>query len=205
MTSSSLKIAAYSLPASWLHLGLALPMIGSVGAVLQAQTLPKKTTERQWWMNQHESLGLLTAIILVPRMAYRLVAHKSMYAKLVEVPGSTQVEQKIAKATYFGLHGFGVVLSVTGVTMNYYSGWGLPFFKWKIPGVPHSDENKKKYGKFCYDLYKIHNQVGYYGKYLIPLHMAGTFKHAIQGHAIFGRINPLRSTIPKPPPPPPGA
>lgn len=193
--AASASTAFYSRTASWLHWGAALPMMGSVGAVLRAQQLPKRSDERQWWMHQHESLGLLTAMILVPRVAYRAFAHKS-YAAVRDVPHLTPIEKALSKTTYVGLHGFGVMLSVTGVAMNYISGWGLPFFAWKIPGLPKTDENKQKYGKLAYQMYQVHNQVGYYGKFLIPLHVVGTMKHAVQGQAIYARINPLRRAPP---------
>ena len=39
--------------------------------------------------------------------------------------------------------------------------------------------------------FNIHKQVGIYGKYLVPLHVAGALQHWARGHAVFSRINPF--------------
>jgi cytochrome b561 len=191
---SAVQAATYSRTASAFHWAVAVPMMGSVCAVLQAQRLPNKSEERQFWMRQHESLGLLSAMILVPRVAYRVLARSTAY-NVVDLPGTKPIERMAASTMYVALHGFGIVLSVTGVTMNYYGGWGLPFFWTKFEGLPRTEENKEKYGPFAYQMYSIHKQVGAYGKYLIPLHIAGSTTHVVKGQAIFSRINPFH--VPK--------
>jgi len=40
--------------------------------------------------------------------------------------------------------------------------------------------------------FKIHKTLGVYGKYVVPLHVAGAFQHVFRGHTIFARINPFR-------------
>lgn len=40
--------------------------------------------------------------------------------------------------------------------------------------------------------FKLHKQVGTYGKYLVPLHIGGAVQHSIRGHTIFARMNPFR-------------
>jgi hypothetical protein len=50
---------------------------------------------------------------------------------------------------------------------------------------------------FCFGFlhnksFQIHKQIGTYGKFLIPLHVAGGLQHAARGQAIFARINPFR-------------
>jgi len=175
---------------------MAVPMTVSIGAVLRAQQLPKRSEERQYWMRQHESFGVLTAVVLVPRLAYRVVAARSAYSNVVDLPPALlpkhpAVEKIATRVAYAGLHGIAFALSVTGVAMNYYGGWGLPFFWTTIPGVPKTNENKHKYGAFTYRCYDVHKQVGYYGKYLVPAHVAGTLAHMWKGHAIMARINPL--------------
>jgi cytochrome b561 len=45
-------------------------MIGCVGTVLTAQRAPKEDKPRL--MNLHKSLGLLTGMIVAPRVAYRI-------------------------------------------------------------------------------------------------------------------------------------
>jgi hypothetical protein len=40
--------------------------------------------------------------------------------------------------------------------------------------------------------FKLHKQLGTYGKFLIPLHVGGALQHSARGHTIFTRINPFR-------------
>lgn len=44
--------------------------------------------------------------------------------------------------------------------------------------------------------FQIHKQLGTYGKFLVPLHVAGAFTHYFRGHTIFSRVNPF-ATRPK--------
>ena len=64
---------AYTKTASVLHWMTAIPLVGSVAAVLKCQSLPKEAKkEKMLWMHRHKSLGLLTGIIVAPRVGYRL-------------------------------------------------------------------------------------------------------------------------------------
>ena len=44
--------------------------MGCVGTVLKAQDAPK--ADKGMWMHRHKSLGLLSGMIVLPRVAYRL-------------------------------------------------------------------------------------------------------------------------------------
>jgi cytochrome b561 len=194
-------LSNYSRTVGFLHWGTAIPMVASVVAVLKAQQYAdKKSPERQWWMHQHESFGLLTAMVIVPSVAHRVIYFKSYNnvkpLPAVIIPGNNaSLEHAGASLAKMGLHGFGIVCAVTGVAMNYLSGWGLPFFWTKIPGLEKTPENAQKYGAVTYQMFDVHKVVGNYGKYLIPLHMAGTTAHAVNGQAVFTRINPFRKAL----------
>lgn len=49
---------------------VAIPLVGCVGTVLKAQQAPKE--EKGKWMFRHKSLGLLTGMVVAPRLAYRV-------------------------------------------------------------------------------------------------------------------------------------
>lgn len=63
--------AAYSVTASYFHWLVALPLTGCIATVMKAQDAPKE--EKGEWMFRHKSLGLLTGLIVAPRLAYRLL------------------------------------------------------------------------------------------------------------------------------------
>ena len=68
--------AAYSVTAAYYHWLVAVPLVGCVGTVLKAQDAPK--SEKGKWMWRHKSLGLLTGMIVAPRIGYRLMNRKAV-------------------------------------------------------------------------------------------------------------------------------
>lgn len=180
---------AYSYAASYFHWMVAVPLIGCVATVLKAQQAPKE--EKGKWMFRHKSLGLLTGMIVAPRFAYRLL-NRSAY-NVRDLQGNSQVENVLGKLGHLGLYGFMTIMPATGIAMGYYGGKGLPFFWTTVPGVVKTEENSKSTGEIAKNSFKIHKQLGVYGKYLIPLHAGAAVMHSIRGQAIFARINPFRS------------
>jgi 1,2-dihydroxy-3-keto-5-methylthiopentene dioxygenase len=134
----------YSVTAANLHWLTAIPAVGCVSSVLICQQSPKE--EKGKWMWRHKSLGLLTGMIVAPRLAYRIF-NRSAY-KVFPLDGN-KLEHFAASATHLGLYGFMVMMPVSGIAMGYYGGKGLPFFFTTIPGVVKTPENKKKTGKLA--------------------------------------------------------
>jgi len=181
----SVPKTAYSVAAANLHWFTAIPALGCVGSVLQAQQAPKE--EKGKWMWRHKSLGLLTGMIVVPRVGYRLF-NRSAY-KVLPLEGS-KIEHMAADAVHIGLYAFMTIMPATGIAMGYYGGKGLPFFWTTLPGITKTPENKKETGKIAGQSFKIHKTLGTYGKFLIPLHVGGAFTHVLKGQPIFSRILP---------------
>ena len=157
--------------------------------VLKAQEAPK--AEKGLWMHRHKSLGLLTAILVAPRLGYRLF-NAAKY-RVGHIAGTGPLEQKAADASHLLLYGFMTIMPASGIAMGYFGGKGLPFFGTTISGIVHTDETKKGNQKIAGQAFKIHKTLGTYGKFLIPLHAAGAVQHAARGHTIFARVNPFRS------------
>ena len=95
---------------------------------------PKKATEAEKkyksnLMHYHKSFGIIMFGCIFPRLYFRfantLPAHVS--ASSLEVLGG--------KLMHYALYGMLVIMPVTGVGMGYTSGYGAPFFSWKMPGV----------------------------------------------------------------------
>lgn len=187
---SAVAKTTYSLTASWFHWAVALPLMGSIGTVLKAQSAPKE--EKGEWMFRHKSLGLLTGIIVAPRFGYRLLSNAYKIQPLV---GSAAWETQAGALGHYLLYGFMTVMPASGIIMGYYGGKGLPFFNRTIPGAVASDDDaKKRNGQIAKRSFQIHKQLGTYGKYLIPVHAGAAFMHYFRGQTIFRRINPFRSS-----------
>eukprot|EP00658_Telonema_sp_P-2_P000266 TRINITY_DN10096_c0_g2_i12.p2 TRINITY_DN10096_c0_g2~~TRINITY_DN10096_c0_g2_i12.p2 ORF type:complete len:175 (-),score=61.06 TRINITY_DN10096_c0_g2_i12:781-1305(-) len=80
----------YSKALSMLHWLAAPAMIGCIGTVLKCQQVPKE--EKGEWMFRHKSLGLLTGLLVAPRLVVKLtsVAPRAL-------PGSHAIEEIGAK------------------------------------------------------------------------------------------------------------
>jgi 1,2-dihydroxy-3-keto-5-methylthiopentene dioxygenase len=138
--------AGYTASASYFHWIVAFPLIGTVATVLKAQQVPKE--EKGEWMWRHKSLGLLTGMLVAPRVAYRLLSRDSYHVE--KLMGSSSTEHGLAQVTHYMLYGFMIVMPASGVAMGYYGGKGLPFFGTTIPGaLAADDETKKRNGQIA--------------------------------------------------------
>lgn len=178
--------AVYTKAASYYHWMVAAPLLGSVASVLIAQEIPKEDKEGKGkWMWRHKSLGVLTGLVVAPRLGYRLM-NIGKY-QIEHLPGHGPIMGILSNASHLALYGFMVVMPTTGIAMGMFGGKGLPFFWTTIPGF----ENKN--GKLAGQNFKIHKFVGTYGKYLIPVHAGAAVGHYFTGAPkIFSRINPFR-------------
>jgi cytochrome b561 len=136
-------------------------------------------------MNVHKSTGLLLGGLLVPRLALRL------FNKMpAAIPGSPAWESFTASASHFFLYVFSIGMPASGIAMGYYGGSGLPFFGYKIPGIPkeqRTDDTKA----IAKNSFMMHKRAGQAFEYLVPLHVAGAAMHFFKGQRIFSRINPF--------------
>ena len=166
---------------SMLHWAMAPALTGSILCVLKAQQYDWKTSPepKGIWMYRHKSLGLLTAIIAVPRIMTKLSA-----PAVAAVSGPAGI-QMAARLSHSALYGFMGVMAVTGVAMGIFSGKGLPFF------VTTLAEGGPKIDAVSGTSYKVHTFIGHNFKYIVPLHIGAAGYHAGMGHKVFARINPF--------------
>ena len=177
-------------------------------------------------MYRHKSLGLLTGLIVAPRLGYRIF--KSASYKIGHPVGTGPVEGKIADLSHLLLYGFMTIMPATGSFGLHWLHFVL-FFSHAVrlsrnchgvfwrqgaavllhnftrcvceiarvhgenslnleSGHPGSAEPN---GAIAKQSFSIHKTMGVYGKYLVPIHVAGAFKHTLQGHAIWSRISPF--------------
>ena len=107
--------AKYTVAASYFHWLVAAPLIGSVGCVLKCQQSPKE--EKGKWMWRHKSLGLLTGIIVAPRLGYRLF-NAAKY-KIGHPTGTGPIEGGLANLSHAGLYAFMTIMPATGIASKY--------------------------------------------------------------------------------------
>jgi superoxide oxidase len=167
----------YSFAMQVLHWTMGGAALGCVGTVLYKQSLPKTAGKQKGQlMFIHKSLGTLSALLLAPRLAVRLVTKVPNH-----VPGAAW-EVLAGKISHFSLYGFLIAMPVTGVAMGYFGGKGLPLFFTTIPGA------EKKNGAIAKQAFSWHKTIGTYGKYLIPVHVGAVGVHLAKGSNILPRM-----------------
>eukprot|EP01129_Flabellula_baltica_P003627 TRINITY_DN13380_c0_g1_i1.p1 TRINITY_DN13380_c0_g1~~TRINITY_DN13380_c0_g1_i1.p1 ORF type:complete len:232 (-),score=46.45 TRINITY_DN13380_c0_g1_i1:33-647(-) len=172
----------YNLAARWLHWIMAGGLFGCWAFVKMAQNTPKEDMETKIkYMKLHKSFGLAMLGAVVPRLAIALFAKKP-----AALPGPA-LEQLAGKLSHVAFYGLMLFMPISGVVMGYYGGNGLPFFGYNIPGASPEEQNKKLAGQ----AYRNHKLVGYWGQFLVPLHVLGAGFHFVKGQKIFSRINPF--------------
>jgi cytochrome b561 len=80
--------------------------IGTIGAVLMAQQAPKE--DKGTWMFRHKSLGLLSGMIVFPRVAYRVLSMASY--RVMPLTGNSALENSLGSFTHKLLYGFMIVM-----------------------------------------------------------------------------------------------
>jgi len=176
----------YSSAVKWVHAAMGACVMGCVGSVLLCQSLPKGHKRKGTLMHFHKSCGLLVAGMLVPRLLLRLASRAPRH-----VPGP-KLMQVGADLSHWVLYGMMIYMPVSGITMGYYGGKGIPFFWTHVPGASERDKN----GKLAGNAYKTHKLVGQGLEYMIPLHIGGGLMHLLRGENIYPRIWMFSKQIP---------
>ena len=109
----------------------------------------KDNKEKGDYMFLHKSCGTLAAMLLVPRLADKVISKSPG-------PMSQGIERYAALASHTTMYGFLIALPVTGVGMGYFGGKGLPFFFTTLPGA----DDKNKDGKLAGSMFKWHKYLG---------------------------------------------
>lgn len=175
-------VAAYATPVKVMHWVMGFSVSGAVGSVMAAQQAGKEQflgQSRGQWMWFHKSCGLLAGMLLLPRVGLRLASKAPPHIP-TPIPGSAY----LAEASHWALYGFMATMAGTGITMGYYNGMGLPFFWTKLDGA---NESSPETAKAAFGWHKL---IGTYGKFLVPMHVAGAGYHTVAGHTIWPRIVP---------------
>jgi superoxide oxidase len=194
------KVAeTYAKPLIWFHWIGAAGMTGLVISGWAAGTIPndpQKTPKdllefRGKLMHLHESVGLLMLACMFPRVAVRLASRIPP-----KLPGPAW-EQFAGKASHMLLYFSLIFMPISGLGFGYASGWGVPFFAWKVPGAPPEKAESPTYKAIEKFFYENHHRVGQMMEYLLPIHVGAViFHHLYRGHNMLRRMNPFAKSLP---------
>lgn len=137
-------------------------------------------------MNLHKSIGLLVGGLMVPRIFTRIISKKPEQPTL-------KVLRVLSRLSHYGMYTIVSLLVISGVSIGYHSGYGVPFFGYyTVPGLPQDQINSD----FAGYSYKMHKYLGVTLEYLIAAHVAGFMLHFLTGHNLLTRLSgPVGTTL----------
>eukprot|EP01091_Cochliopodium_minus_P002999 TRINITY_DN12836_c0_g1_i1.p1 TRINITY_DN12836_c0_g1~~TRINITY_DN12836_c0_g1_i1.p1 ORF type:complete len:238 (-),score=51.45 TRINITY_DN12836_c0_g1_i1:9-722(-) len=163
------------------------------GGITKDKDDPNFTEEnlklRNSLMHNHESVGILMLAAMIPRLGARLLTKIPP-----NLPGNA-LEHFASKLSHAFLYFVVVFMPISGFAFGYFSCWGVPFFKWNVPGADQKYANDPTYESIWKWFYEKHHQVGSILNYVLPIHVGATAYHVLKGHQIFRRMNPFAKAI----------
>eukprot|EP01083_Nonionella_stella_P035943 98054_1 len=170
----------YSSPLSIVHWCMAAGILTCFATIEVKKRQPKGSALIGPLMHYHKSVGLLMLGFVSVRVGLRL------FSKIPPPVAGPRWQQVGSRAGHAALYGLMIFMPLTGVTMGYFGGKGLPFFFTKIPGA--DPENQRK--DVAKNAWKIHKKVGTVTELMVAIHVAGAGLHLLQGQNVLSRIRP---------------
>jgi len=168
----------YSLPAMALHWAQAIIVIWLLWLGWSMVDLPKGAG-RSAAYNLHKSLGLLTFLLVMLRLAWR---HRQPGPALT-VGG---YEARLARLTHGLLYLFLILAPLAGYLASSFTPYAIKLFGLEIPKAGWPDESLNALFK------SVHVFAVWSGAGLILLHIAGAVKHGFGRRGVLFRMLPAR-------------
>jgi len=174
------RTGGYPATSKWLHwlvaacVLLTVPVAIAMGRVAQGPT-------QDMLYNLHKSLGVLIFILVVLRLANRLILGAPMPA-----PGIESWQKKLSSATHGSIYLLLIAMPIVGYIAN--SAYGAPtplFGLFNVPPIMGKNEPLSDV------LFAIHRWAGFLLIALVGMHVAGAlFHHFIRGDSVLQRMLP---------------
>ena len=160
---SSLTIALH-----WLTFVL---MVAVYAFMELRELFPKGSEPREAMKALHFMLGLTVLLLLLPRIATRLLGQTPPI--LPEPPAS---QQMLAKIAHLALYLFMLIMPVLGWLLLSAAGKPIPFFGLHLPALIAENKESADFIK------EIHETIGEIGYFLIGLHVLAALFHHFKQH-----------------------
>ncbi|MBU1191230.1 MAG: cytochrome b [Gammaproteobacteria bacterium] len=161
----------YDAVARALHWLMALMIFGLIGVGLYMGELPREDALRPQLYMLHKTFGVLTLILLVIRIAWKLMVGAP------ELPRSLQRwEINLAKATKFGMYLLMLVTPIAGYALSNFADKPIALFGViEMPTLLAPDKELKEIAEELHEIFAF-TLLG-----LVGLHVAGALKHRLFG------------------------
>lgn len=167
----------YGMPAIVLHWVLAVLIAAMAGLGWYMMTVEKQP-QGPWYFDLHRSIGLVVAVLVLARLAWRLTHGPA------PLPASLRRWQvRLASATHWLLYLCMIVMPVTGIIGAGYSRSGLAFFGFALPAWSAPDR------QLSHLFFNIHSVAVWILVALVVVHAAAGLKHLlVDQDAVFQRM-----------------
>jgi cytochrome b561 len=167
-----------------LHWLMFFLMVGVYAFMELRELFPKGSDPREAMKSLHFMLGLTILLLVLPRIAARLVGNTPSIQ-----PEPPAWQQLTAKLAHLALYLFMLIMPILGWLTLSAAGKPIPFYGFELPALV---EENKELGK---SLKEIHATIGEIGYFLIGLHvLAAIFHHFMQRDNTLTRMLPSRKT-----------
>lgn len=167
-----------------LHWLMFFLMVGVYAFMELRELFPKGSDPREAMKSLHFMLGLTILLLVLPRIAARLVGNPPSIQ-----PEPPAWQQLIAKLAHLALYLFMLLMPILGWLTLSAAGKPIPFYGFELPALV---EENKELGK---SLKEIHATIGEIGYFLIGLHvLAAIFHHFKQRDNTLTHMLPSRKT-----------
>src|ERR1700682_3158940 len=171
----------YTRTAVLLHWLVAMAVLGQIGFGWYLQQIARGTPDRTVFVNFHKSTGMVIAVLILIRIAWRLT-HKPP-----PLPASMPLwERRAARVNHTLLYACMLIMPLAGYTASNFSKFGVKFFN-AVLLPPWGIDDRRLYAFFN----GLHIITSYVLVALIALHLLAVLRHTVlPRHGILRRMLP---------------
>ena len=168
----------YTRVAIVLHWLIALALFGQIAFGWFLETVPRGTPMRGLYVNLHKSTGLLIALLILARLAWRIGHRPPQLPTFMP-----SWERTAARWSHVALYVCMLGMPLSGYIASNFSKYGVKFFN-ALTLPPWGGDNAGVYAFFN----TTHVVLSYLFVTLIVIHVLAAVRHAIHGDGVFRRM-----------------
>lgn len=168
----------YTRVAIVLHWLIGVLLFAQIGFGWFLESVPRGTPMRGFYVNLHKSTGLTLALLILARIAWRLIHRPPPLPAFVPA-----WERRAARWSHVALYVCMLGMPLSGYIASNFSKFGVKLFN-AVMLPPWGPENPQVYAIFN----TTHVVLSYIFVTLIVVHILAAMRHAIRGDAVFPRM-----------------
>lgn len=169
----------YTRVAVVLHWLIALLLLGQIAFGWFLETVPRGTPARGLYVNLHKSTGLTLALLILARVAWRIVHHPPELPSLMP-----PWERVAAKWSHLALYVCMLGMPLSGYVASNFSKYGVKLFN-KVTLPPWGPDNAQIYAIFN----TTHQVLSFVFVALIVAHVLAAVRHLARKDGVFSRMS----------------